>query len=76
MSSSTHSSGRVSSHLQGKVRDMESAWTMFSASTADAVSKSCGQKVVGATSGSSGYRHGGHQAEEGGLLDSVVLGVT
>ena len=60
---------------------MESELTMFRTFTADAASKSCGLRVVGACYGGNhpmvdGRVEGSRQVEVGGLLGLIVPGVT
>ncbi|KAI3361565.1 hypothetical protein L3Q82_013712, partial [Scortum barcoo] len=49
--SSTPTSGRASHRFRGRLGDIESEWTMFSASIVDAAVRSCGRKVSGACRG-------------------------
>ncbi len=62
---------------------MESEWAMFKASIDKAAAQSCGQKVINACRSGSlrallvdTRGEGGHQVDEGGLLDLVGPGVS
>ncbi len=56
-----------------EVGDIESEWTMFSASIVDAASRSCGRNVSGACRGGNPRSKGCRQAEEGVLSGLVGL---
>ncbi|KAI3357128.1 hypothetical protein L3Q82_015602, partial [Scortum barcoo] len=73
-------SGRASHRFRGEAGDIESEWTMFSASIVDAAVRSCGRKVSGACRGGNPLNpvvdtgsKGCRQAEEGVLSDHVGL---
>ncbi|KAI3351407.1 hypothetical protein L3Q82_020218 [Scortum barcoo] len=79
--SSTPTSGRASHRFRGRLEDIESEWTMFSASIVDAKVRSCGRKVSGACRGGNPrtrwwtpeVRDAVRQTEEGVLSDHVGL---
>ncbi|KAI3370168.1 hypothetical protein L3Q82_024453 [Scortum barcoo] len=60
--SSTPTSGRASHRFRGRLGDIESEWTMFSASiVVNAAVRSCGRKVSGACRGGNPEPGGGHR---------------
>ncbi|KAI3352448.1 hypothetical protein L3Q82_005402 [Scortum barcoo] len=61
------------SQIPREAGDIESEWTMFSASIVDAAVRSCGRKVSGACRGGNPPEPGGgHRNEEAGAGDSEV----